>query len=1424
MSEKALGVCLGASSLKIAELTCENGKLKTTATFSKLHYGNIKEILLEEITNLDLKKYTYLTVTGRKFRNLLNFPSISEPEATEYALNFIPKAQTKYQILLSLGGENFVLYLLSEEGKILDVQTGNKCASGTGEFFLQQLGRMNISLDEALKIASSALPYKLSGRCSVFCKSDCTHALNKGVPIANVCSGLGEMISQKVVELFQALPKKNVIVVGGVTQNKIVMEYLKKEIENLFIPSEANFFEALGSAFYAFKNKIKAPPKVELIKKATSFHFLPPLRHAQDKVIFKGLQKGIPQEGDECIIGLDVGSTTTKAVLVRERDEQILASVYLRTQGQPVEASRECYRKLSSQLKVKVKIIGLGVTGSGRQIAGLHSLTTGIINEIIAHATAAAYFDKEVDTIFEIGGQDAKYTYLTAGVPSDYAMNEACSAGTGSFLEEAAKESLKVNYLEIEKLALRSETPPNFNDQCAAFINSDIKNATSENVKKEDIVGGLVYSICMNYINRVKGLRPVGEKIFMQGGVCYNKAVPLAMAHLIKKKIIVPPEPGLMGAFGVALEIKRRLKLGLLPRGNFNLEELARREIKYGKTFKCRGKKENCDRGCEINILIINNQKFPFGGVCNKYYNLRHNISVNSAELNFVRKRQEGVFSKFLIPPPQRTRGTVGITRAFLTNTLYPLYHNFFAFLGFTPLLSEQVEEEGIKRARAALCFPGQLAHGFFLNLVNQKPLYIFLPHVKELYIEGSWSKGRERQCTCILLQAEPYYIKPAFRREINSHLLTPILNFRQGWKFAKREFTAMAHFLKVKKKEAENAFEFALSKQEEFFRERRKLGEEVLHKLKNEPSRIAIVLFGRAYNAFAEEANLGIPDKLASRGVLVIPYDFLNFAHEPGSENMCWALGQEIIKAARYVKKHPQLFGVYITNFSCGPDSFLLTYFREIMGRKPSLTLELDSHTADVGVNTRVEAFLDIVERYRKLNLPSEPENKFRKAEIVFEKGKLFYKTSQGEKYPLKHNKRIRIIFPAMGKLSTQAIAATLRGFGYQAEALPIPTFETLIIGRGNTSCKECLPLILTVGSLVEYLTKHRQPDEAIAYFMPTGSGNCRFAQYKVFIKHLIEKKRFQDVALLTLTSENSYAGLGARDSAKILLSLITADVMEDIKNALLVLAQDKETALATFERVWQKFLYSLSQPWRKIFKTLQEITHELKSIPLNFPLEEAKKVLLLGEIFVRREEFSCQNLIDKLSQRQIIIKRAPVLEWLYYIDYLVKHNLVEHRFTLREKSEFLFKIFIQRWLERKVKRILATSGLYHYHLINMNKLIKYGEHFLSRELTGEPILVLGSFFEEIIDAVHGVISIGPFACLPSRIVEAILSYESTLENKLALTKCSFSSKSLKGISHLPFLALESDGNPFPQIVEARLDAFILRVERLFEKVNAQR
>jgi predicted CoA-substrate-specific enzyme activase len=1453
-----------------AELFCDaGGSLRLGRMESVRHDSNPRKAFLNLLNTFDVGAYGYGMFTGRKFRSLVNARSITEPESVEYALRLLRETgkyvSGKPGAVASLGSENFIVYALSDDGMICAVETGNKCASGTGEFFLQQLRRMNVSVKEAVELAANSEEFRVSGRCSVFCKSDCTHALNKNIPIGRVSAGLCRMMAEKILDLLEKVPNRRVIATGGVTHNAVIMKMLRDGVEELYIPEFADCFEAVGAAFYALANKtpLGLDGKRIFIDGGTSFSLLPPVEMGKPLVRFEDIEIRNADAGDELILGLDVGSTTTKAVALRVKDDAIVASVYLRTNGNPVQASRECYAALLEQITVPVNITGLGATGSGRHIAGLHGGTDGIINEIIAHAAAAAHFDKEVDTIFEIGGQDAKYTCLTNAVASDYAMNEACSAGTGSFLEESAGETLGIDYREIESVAMRSKRPPNFNDQCAAFISSDIRTASHEGVAKEDIVAGLVYSVCMNYVNRVKGQRGTGNRIFMQGGVCYNKAVPLAMANLIGKEIVVPPHPGLMGAYGVALEVKDRLEKKLLQPSSFDLKTLADREVRYGKRFVCAGGTERCDRKCDINMMIIDDKKFPFGGACNKYYNMIHRVRFENGVYDNAAIRQRMVFNDFAAvpaddavrngldvstaggdvrnalsaddnvsmrvnqsavsrPDSDNARKRVGINRTFLTNTFYPLYSTFFKSLGLEIVLSPGVNADGIKRKRSSFCYPGEIAHGALHSLLLTKPDFVFLPKLVELYVEGMPDRRKEHQCTCLLLQCEPYYLKSAFKDLLlKTKLVSPVIDFSKGYESMSETFADIAEECGCGRREGLEAYAAALKAQRAFFAELRKRGAEILKELESDPTRTAVVLLGRPYNAFADEGNLGIPGKFASRGVTVIPWDMLNYDDEACSMEMNWAMGQNLLRSARVISRHPQLFGAYITNFSCGPDSFLVGYFRDIMRDKPSLTLELDSHTADAGVNTRVEAFLDIVARYRALNIPASADAPFQKAFIDYSGKKPMFVASDGARAPLA-DKKVHVLFPSMGSLTSDIFAAAFVGAGINASAIPVYDTEVLKVGKGHSSCKECLPLILTTGGLLRYLATRRDKDEYLIYFMPTCGGNCRFSQYNVYIRGVLEKKRIKDVTLLSLTNENGYAGLEVKDTLNVMKGTIVADVMEDIKNALGVLAKDKPSAMKVFYGEWERILALFrTGKTAPLYKLLAGAAAKLKAIPVKYPLREARVISLLGEIFVRRDYFAVQDLFERLEKREIIVKRAHLSEWLEYCDWNVQNGIFEADFNLLGKLVFKARRMLQLRCEKKIKSALAKSGLYMYELTDMDKIIKYGREFFDPRLTGEPIIVAGAFFKDIFHSIHGTIQIGPFACMPTRVVEAVLSAEATMGNKKSLDK-----KIMGGghagdnISTLPFLSIESDGNPFPAVLESRIEAFCLQVERLHERM----
>ncbi|MCD4812547.1 acyl-CoA dehydratase activase [bacterium] len=1432
---KSLGICLGASTVSAVVLE-KNEKGITVLDYKRAsHEGNPKGTL-KKLLESNVWQVDHVAVTGRKFRHILKMPSITEPEAVEVALGYVWKDKKLPEAVISAGGETFMVYLLDTEGKIHNVTTGNKCASGTGEFFLQQIKRMDLTIEDAIEKGKQGKAYSVSGRCSVFCKSDCTHALNKGVPITDITAGLCKMISSKIHELLLKEKIKNIMVIGGTSKNEVVMDYLRAEVDTLIIPEEAAYFEALGTALWGFDNKDTVPAKWDEIFEefTTSFNFLPSFKSSQDKVVFKEASRISLNEGDECVVGLDVGSTTTKAVVVRTKDHGIAASIYLRTNGDPIQASRNCYKALLEQIgDIKINVIGLGTTGSGRQIAGLHALTDGIINEIIAHARAASFYDPEVDTIFEIGGQDAKYTYLTNSVPSDYAMNEACSAGTGSFLEEAAFESLSVDVKDIGDIAMQAEEIPNFSDQCAAFISSDIKTAFQEGVSRESVIAGLVHSICLNYDNRVKGHRPVGKKVFMQGGVCYNKAVPIAMAALIGKNIIVPPDPGLMGAFGVALEVQAQIELGFLEKGFFDLTILKDRIVEYKDSFTCGGGREKCDRACSINRIKIEDQIYPFGGACNMYYNLRHKINVSSKKFDLIEYRNHLYFNKYA--PVQENLASdapsVGINKTFHQHSVFPLFYHYFNQLGVKIHLSDRVCDEGVDRKETSFCFPCELALGLFHDLLEKKPDYIFMPHLEEMYVNDKENPRKEFHCTCIFIQGEAFFLMEGFKdrkTEFKSKMISPTLNFSKGFESEQDVFGKMAQKFGKTYEEGIAAFKFGIMQQKAFWKECKEACNEVLKEIEKDKEKIGIVIIGRPYNSFAKEANKGIPYKYASRGIYVIPHDMLPWEEIEDDPDMFWEMGHRLMKATKFVKQHPQLFATYIMNFLCAIDSILITYFRDIMGVKPSLTLELDGHTADAGINTRIEAFLDIIRNYKKMSadLKDIDYSEYKPSHMEKIGSDLYMINSRKEKYAIT-DPRVKLILPNMGDATTRLLAAAFVSCGINAEPLPVPDMQVLKYGRANTTCKECLPMLLCIGSFLKYLLHARPKGENIILFVPAAAGYCRLGQYRIFIRDMLKKLNIRDVSILSLENESSYAGLGANFKLAAWKAVVMGDVLKDINNSIRAMAQDPEAGQKIYDEELDRIVGIVKNKGKHLYRTLSNSARRFAKISRKFELLEANFVAIVGEIFVRRDRFSRQGLIGRLAKDGFVVRVAHLSEWMYYMDYMIKHGMFQTNHTWREKMEMKISNMFQQHIEKKLKRIFIKSGLLEISYVDLDKTIAHSTHILPRELKGEPGMIIGMALDESAHKYAGIINIGPFGCMPVRYIESTLTPSMTIGGKkegLEEAGVELDLSGFKDTDVLPFLTLETDGNPFPQIIEARIETFCLQAKRMGEKIKEEK
>jgi len=1045
---QSLGINIGSSSIKVVLL--EEKKIVWQRVID--HDGNFLETLKQVLASSDLPENVKSLATGTEGRYLLNMNNVLESVCIEEAL-----AASDYQVdaVVSLGGENFVVYTIDKDGKIITNFSGNKCASGTGEFLKQQLGRMDMKLSDIEGVPDTAMVQPLASRCSVFMKSDCTHKLNKGEATkGDIVLSLSDVMATKVVDFLKRarIKKGRVLLAGGVTRNKYIVRFVKEKLPDVdfIVPEESAYFEAYGAALLAHETGSELPPEKDRYKpNVIGFGRLPSLKSAEGRVTYLESRRGKARAGAEYILGVDGGSTTTKVALIDMETEEIVAEHYGRTHGDPVKALKNCLVEVKKQLKEQIgdesiNITLTSTTGSSREILGVFLETPAVYNEIIAHAVGTTYFKNDIDTIFEIGGQDAKYVNLKNKVPIDYAMNEACSAGTGSFLEESASGDLNItNVEEIGDIAVMAEEPLKFGETCSAFINSDIRKAIQHGASREDITAGIITSIVSNYLNRVVGNRTIGENIVLQGGVAKNKAVPLAFAMLMNKNIVIPPDPELLGCFGVGILAKQKAEGGFIDFGKFDIDVIIDSEIVYEREFNCKA----CENLCPIKVLNVNGNKYMFGGRCNKYTNSRKKKTIDDSKVfNYIEKRDDLLFRE-CAPDPEtldkKRNFTVGIPKAFSVYTLWPLYSWFFHELGIDAKLSDSIDHEGIARTESAYCFPAEIAHGAVQSVINSEFDYIFVPHFRDM---PSYEKDVHANF-CPITQSLPYYIIKAFPEISEDRFLAPVVSFKYGTEKALEGFISMGKQLGIPESEVRSAFKTAYDKQMEFGDKYKKMGEEAIEKARAADQPV-IALLGRPYNAFTKDANMGIPLKFTSRGYSIVPFDMLPFEGTKIFENMYWYYGQQDMKASAFLKDEDNIFVTYITNFSCAPDSFMLHYVKWFMGIKPFLILELDSHSADAGVDTRVEAFLDIIEGYK--NIEKSEEERFDNGLRFINNGRdklHFMDIKENRKIEIFDNKNVKMLLSNMGRLSTELLAASVRSIGVNAEAMPVPdTYLSLI------------------------------------------------------------------------------------------------------------------------------------------------------------------------------------------------------------------------------------------------------------------------------------------------------------------------------------------------------------------------------------------
>jgi predicted CoA-substrate-specific enzyme activase len=1325
------------------------------------HYTRIKgqplqtvqRVLEEALRRIPFEQFHSIAFTGtggKLLSELLGGNFINEIIAQGKAVQcFYPQVRT----IIDIGGEDSKLILIEEEEgrfKISDFSMNTLCAAGTGSFLDQQASRLGLSIEEFGQLAlKSTTPPRIAGRCSVFAKSDMIHLQQIATPdhdiVAGLCYALARNFKSNIGKGKTFV--KPISFQGGVAANvgmrKAFLDVLELSDGELIVPKHFASMGAIGAILVAQEDK---ESKKEWSGLSRLHQYLQDHREEQAPLQplslsprhlaspppspFDGERnKVLRLDGEkiEAYLGLDVGSISTNLVVI-DREKRVLAKRYLMTAGRPIEAVRIGLQEVGEEIGDRVEIKGVGTTGSGRYLTADFVGADLVRNEITAQATAAIYIDPGVDTIFEIGGQDSKYISIDNGVVVDFEMNKVCAAGTGSFLEEQAEKLDVLIKEEFGRLALSAAEPVRMGERCTVFIESDLVHHQQRGAKKDDLIAGLSYSIVQNYLNRVVGDRRIGNRIFFQGGTAFNKGVVAAFEKVLDKEIIVPENHDVTGAIGVAiLAMEERT----WERSSFKGFDLSQR--RYEQTsFECKG----CPNLCLIRKVSVEGEKPLFyGSRCEKYDVIKRTKGLTIPDLFEEREKMlsapyEGK-EKLPAHAPE-----VGIPRILYFHEMFPFWKAFFTEIGYRVVLSDATNKElirkGVENVVAETCFPIKVSHGHVLNLLEKGVKRIFLPSIINLKTPHPEIPN---SAACPYAQSFPYAVPSSIDfKKNNVKLLQPILHFGLGKGNLEKELVKFGKSLHRGPKQVKKALEKAERFQALFYQSMLNRGREVLNQAW--PNDKVMVIVGRPYNSCDSGVNLEIPKKLRDLGVLPIPMDFLpleSIAPTEEIREMYWRYGQRILAAGKIIKEDPRLYAVYITNFGCGPDSFISHFFRDLSKGKPYLQLEIDEHSADAGAITRCEAFLDSLKNVGAKKIPSLKRER------------------------AKTDRTKKIYIPYMCDHSF-AVAAAFQACGVDADVFPESDEETLYWGRKLTSGKECYPCILTTGDMVKLVKDPNFDHERAAFFMPSGNGPCRFGQYHRFHRLVLDDLGFNHVPVYSPNQDETlYSDLGIMGSQFTRLGwqgIVAVDLL--MKKLLETRPYEKEKGKV--DQVYQESLKKVCEAILNgddLVEALQKSIEDFNKIEVD-GLGTKPLIGIVGEIFVRLNRFANENAVRKIEQFGGEAWIAPLTEWILYVNTIAKKRSLNKR-----SFSNLLKVFLTDYYQKKDEHHLEKIFKGHLRKIGEPKtrsIFKKAKPYIDSSFEGEAILSVGKTVDFAKRGASGIVNIMPFTCMPGTIVSTLL------------------------------------------------------------------
>ena len=1355
-----LGIDVGSTTVKLVVLDDEN---KIVYSRYERHMSNVFEKVAELFE--DLKETMgdvsfNVTITGSGGLSLSKLLGVYFEQEVVTCSHAVEQLIPDTDVAIELGGEDAKITFY---GQTVEQRMNGTCAGGTGAFIDQMAVLLNTDaagLNEAAK--NYKMIYPIAARCGVFAKTDIQPMINEGASIEDLSASIFQAVVNQTISGLACghVIRGNVAFLGGPLSflselRERFIDTLQLPPEQVIFPDDSKYFVAIGAAMLAEKHEVRSIS--DLIDKINNLDpdemsetkHIDPLfknqadyekfkaRHDKDKIKRKDLAKA----KGKLFLGIDAGSTTTKAALIDE-DKNLLFDFYRSNEGKLVEAVIQILRKIYAGMPEGAYIANTCVTGYGEGLTkAAFKADLGEI-ETMAHYKAAEEFLPGVEFILDIGGQDMKCMKIKDNAIYNIMLNEACSSGCGSFIETYAK-SVNMDAKTFAKEALFSEAPVDLGTRCTVFMNSKVKQAQKEGATIGDISAGLSYSVIKNALYKVIKLRntdEAGEKIVVQGGTFLNDAVLRSMERIIGKNVIRPDIAGIMGAYGAALIAKENYVEDTVS-SILGPEEL--------DSFTIENSHARCGK-CENNCLLTINKfadgsRFITGNRCERGEGKEKNENKNPNLYEFKFKR---LFDYEPLTEEASVRGTVGIPRVLNMYENYPFWFTFFTKLGFRVLLSPQsskaLYESGMETISSdTACYPAKLVHGHIKWLVDQGCKWIFYPSINYERIEDDTAPNHYN---CPIVATYPEVIgnnmDDLFEEE-DVRFSHPFLPYDDDNRLARELFKHLER-TGVTRSEVAEAVKAGRAEDKKFHGEIRKAGEYALRFARKNNKR-AVVLAGRPYH-LDPEINHGIDQLIASFDMVVLSED--SIAHLAEFERPVrvldqWMYHSRMYRAATFVAQTDDLELVQLNSFGCGLDAVTTDQVEEILEKSNKLytVLKIDE------VNSLGAARI----RIRSLKAAMDER----------EKNDIKHKNNSGayerRKFEKEMKKDYTILIPQMSPLHFQFLETALGKEGYKTVLLPEVDINAVDEGLKYINNDACYPTIVSLGQIISYLKSGDLDLDKTAIFMSQTGGGCRASNYVALLRKALKDMGMPQIPVVSV----NWAGLETNPGFKITLPLIKRILMGfvygDVFMKVLYATRPYEKVPGSANELFKKWsrvarrnVYTGSLV--KFKSTLRSIVKAFDELELDESIKKPK-VGVVGEILVKYHPNANNDIVGVIEEEG---GEAVVLDLIDFFLYGMYSKEFNYKYLSGSKKLMnLNKAGIKaiEFMRKTARQALEDSKRFKPPAFIHETADKAQEIISLGNQCGEGWLLTGEMVELIDSGVENIVCMQPFACLPNHV-----------------------------------------------------------------------